>query len=460
VITFDDGFVSAWTQATPILRRHHSKAMMFVEGKRVNLTSGRITSAQIKAMVASGVWEIESHGYTGHWALQIGPRAGDLSPYWYANLAWLPAKKRLETPKEFEDRIYADLRRSRQMLAAISGSTVTVFAYPSGEFGQNIPLPAGADPDVFAGEQGHSNATGLTAHLEAALRRAGFDNAFAVVVPGTEAGASLAEAPYLFSRSGVSPQEYDPDVSVLTDGAIKLPAISPDYHWVDCRSILGLPDSLWVAGNAAPFIYRINAVTGEVHDVVEVKALQAGREGQPVLAVALMVQPDGSFLAYQQKGWWDGAQARLLSFRIENSTAVDVKATALDEDAAWFVGMAMVNGKPIGLTEDGAFYSLDGGAARQLPFSLPNDTPGWKQDDVGRFAGLAYAHGLLYAVDRKASRLLGVDPANGAIRETADIPSSADIRAVGGDEHYLWLVNYAYDRRTVLRWRSTLATHP
>jgi hypothetical protein len=66
----------------------------------------------------------------------------------------------------------------------------------------------------------------------------------------------------------------------------------------------------------------------------------------------------------------------------------------------------------------------------------------------------------LYAVDRKASRLFGVDPASGAIKEAADIPSSADIRAVGGDDHYLWLVNYAYDRRTVLRWRSTLTTKP
>jgi peptidoglycan/xylan/chitin deacetylase (PgdA/CDA1 family) len=460
VVTFDDGFASAWTKATPILRRHRARAMMFVEGKRVDLTPGRITSAQVKAMVASGVWVIESHGYTGHWALRVGPQSSDLTPYWYANLAWLPAKKRLETPAEFEDRIFADLRHSRQTLAAISGSAVTVFAYPSGEYGQSIPLPAGADPDVFAGEQGHSNATGLTPHIEAALRRAGFDAAFAVVVPGTEAAASPAGAPYLFSRIGESPRKYDPDVSVLTDGAIKLPAISPDYHWVDCRSVLGSPDSLWVAGNAAPFLYHLDALTGKVEDVVEVKAFQAGREGQPALAVALLAGPDGSFLAYQQKGWWDGGQARLLSFRIENSTAVDVKTTALDEDAAWFVGMAMVNGKLIGLTEDGAFYSVDGGTAQQLPFSLPNDAPGWQQDDVGRFAGLAYAHGLLYAVDRKASRLLGVDPASGGVKEAAALSTDADIRAVGGDEHYLWLVNYAHERRTVLRWRSTLTAKP
>jgi len=460
IVTFDDGFVSAWAQATPILRRHHVKAMMFVEGKRVDSTPGRITSAQIKSMVASGVWEIESHGYTGHWALQIGPSPTDLSPYWYANLGWVAAKRRVETPAEFEERLLADLRKSRETLHAMSGTLVTVFAYPSGEYGQNIPLPAGGDPDVFAGEQGHSNAVGLTPYIEAALRRAGFDTAFAVVVPGTETAASPADAPYLFERTGQSPTRMDPDISVLTDGAIKIPAISPDYHWVDCRSVLGLPDSLWVAGNAAPFIYHLDAVTGKVQDVIEVKALQAGRTGKPVLAAALMAQPDGGFLAYQQKGWWDGGQARLVSFRIQNSTAVDVKTTPLDEDAAWFVGMAMVNGKPVGLTEDGALYALDRGAAQALPFVFPNDAPDWKQDDVGRFAGLAYAHGLLYAVDRKSGRLLGIDPASGVIREAADVPADADIRAVGGDDRYLWLVNYAHERRTVLRWRSTGAPSP
>ncbi|MBV8263654.1 MAG: polysaccharide deacetylase family protein [Candidatus Eremiobacteraeota bacterium] len=459
-VTFDDGFVSAWTDATPILRRHHVKAMMFVEGKRVDLTPGRITAAQIKAMVASGVWEMESHGYTGHWALQIGPNATDLSPYWYANLGWVVKKHRLETPVEFEDRLIADFAKSRQTLGAIAGTPVTVFAYPSGEYGQNIPLPAGADPDVFAGEQGHSNATGLTPYIEAALRRAGIDTAFAVVVPGTEAAASQADAPYWFSRIGESPRTYDPDVSVLTDGAIKLPSISPAYHWVDCRSVLGMPDSFWVAGNAAPFIYHLDAMTGKVQEVVEVKALQTGREGQPVLAVALMPEADGSFLAYQQKGWWDGGQARLVSFRIERSTAVDVKTTPLDEDAAWFVGMAMVNGKPVGLTEDGALYAVDRGTAQALPFAFPNDSPGWKRDDVGRFAGLAYAHGLLYAVDRKSNRLLGIDPTSGVVKEAADVTAGTDIRAVGGDDHYLWLVNYAHERRTVLRWRSTSTSSP
>ena len=84
-------------------------------------------------------------------------------------------------------------------------------------------------------------------------------------------------------------------------------------------------------------------------------------------------------------------------------------------------------------------------------------SPGWKQDDVGRYAGLAYAHGLLYAADRKNGRLLGLDPVSGAITESSALPAGVDIRGVGGDDGLLWLVDYADNRRTLIRLRSTEA---
>jgi|GEM_PF-1435399 len=454
IVTFDDGFVSAWTTATAILKRHEAKAMMFIEGQRTDRTPGRLTSPEIRAMARSGVWEIESHGYTGHWALQIGPKPTDLSPYWYANLAWLPAAGRLETPSEFEERLLQDFRHSRQTLEAMSGSPATAFAYPSGEYGQNVPLLPGANADVFAGEEGHSNAADLTPHIEAALHGAGFQDAFAVVVPGTEMAASPADPPYLFPRIGGSPQQYNPDVAVMTSGEMKLPAISPDYQWVDCRSIAATPQSIWVAGGAAPYIYRLDALTGRTLDVVHAAALQDGRTGQPVLVAAVIALSDGSFVAYQQKGWWDGGQARLVSFRVENHSVADVKMQPLGEDEAWFVGMTQADKQLIGMTEDGQFFAQDGATWRQL-FSLPNDAPGWKGNDVGRFAGLAFAHGLLYVTDRKNAELLGVDPATGALKESGALPKDADIRAVGGDDEYLWLVDYSHDRRLVIRMRST-----
>ena len=331
---------------------------------------------------------------------------------------------------------------------------MTVFAYPSGEYGQNVPLPPGANADVFAGEEGHSNASGLTPFIDEALRHSGFDQAVAVVVPGTEMAASPADSPYRFPRSGESPQKSDPDVIAMTDGEMKLPAISPDYQWLDCKPVAANADAIWVAGASAPYLYELDALTGRTKQVVHLAELQAGREKQPVLAAGLMQKPDGSLMVYQQKGWWDGGQARLVTFRLSGDNVVDAKTQILSEDAAWFVGVTLNGTQLVGMTEEGQFYAFDGAGVQSL-FNVANDAPGWKADDVGRFAGLAFAHGLYYVVDRKAGRLLGIDPANGTIRESSAISSGADIRAVGGDDHYLWLVDYGQERRMVIRMRAS-----
>jgi hypothetical protein len=307
---------------------------------------------------------------------------------------------------------------------------------------------------VFAGEEGHSNASGLTPFIDEALRRSGFDQAVAVVVPGTEMGASPADSPFRFPRSGESPQNSDPDVIAMTDGEMKLPAISPDYQWLDIKPVAANASAIWVAGASAPYMYQLDALTGRTKQVVRVDQLQAGREKQPVLAAGLMQEPDGSFIVYQQKGWWDGGQARLVTFKLSGDNVVDAKTQILGEDAAWFVGVTLNGTQVIGMTEEGQFYALDGAGVQSL-FNVANDAPGWKADDVGRFAGLTFARGLYYIVDRKAGRLLGIDPANGAITESSALPNDIDIRAVGGDDHYLWLVDYGHERRVVIRMRAS-----
>ena len=458
-VTFDDGYISAWTEATPILQRHHMKAMMFIEAIRIDRTPGRLTSEQIRVMARSGTWEIESHGYTGHWALQIGPKPTDLSPYWYANLGWLPAANRQETVAEFEDRLVADFRRSRETLTRLSGSPVTVFAYPSGEYGQNIPLPPGGNPDVFANSAGHSNAIGLTPVILDALRQSGFTAAFAVGVPGSEKSASQHDAPYLIPRIAGNPSAIRPDIRAMSNGELRLPEISPSYAWLDCQPVVADGKNVWVIGKAQPYTYHIDGDTGRVKEVVRIPALQWGRVGQPILAAGLVEQMDGSFLVYEQKGWWTGGQPRLISFRLAGGNAVDVKTVILPQDANWFVGLTRVNQGIIGLTETGQFYELamvpgSGPSVSQL-FSLPNDAPDWKQANVGRFAGITFAHGLLYVADRKTGHLLGIDPANGGLKESMALPAGSDVRAVGGDDQHLWLVDYSDDRRQLIRMRST-----
>ena len=452
ILTFDDGFESAWTNATPILRAHRAKAMMFVEGARTDTTAGRLTSAQIRAMARSGTWLIESHGFAGHSVLRIGPNPGDVSPYWYANLAWLPDAHRLETRAEYEARVSADLEHSKTFLEALTGTPVTAFAYPSGEYGQSIAVPPDADPATIGADAGHSNASGLTPLFFDALREAGFASAFAVVVPGTETAASPAFDPLTLPRIGGSPQVYSPSVQVLADGQLRLPVVSPDYHWLDCKAVVATAGDMWVASSILPYVYSLDDASGRVAQVVDVAQLSAGRPGQPTLVAGMVARPDGVLVAYEQKGWWPQGQPRLVSFHLNDGMATGVQTVGLASAANWLVGIADAGGRLVGLTDSGQVLSLDDPGAKEL-FALPNDTPAWKVNGVGRYAGLAYAQGRLYVVDRKEGQLLSVDPTSGDIIGQSQLPQGSDIRALGGDDRYLWLVNYAQDRRTLIRLR-------
>ncbi|HXW52039.1 MAG TPA: polysaccharide deacetylase family protein [Candidatus Acidoferrales bacterium] len=453
ILTFDDGFESAWTKATPILQAHHAKAMMFVEGARTDTTEGRLTSDQIRAMARSGTWLIESHGFAGHSVLRIGPNPGDLSPYWYANLAWLPDAHRMETRAEYEARVSADLEHSKKFLEALTAQPVTAFAYPSGEYGQSIAVPPDADPATIGADAGHSNASGLTPFFFDALRNAGFTSAFAVVVPGTETAASPAFDPLTLPRIGGSPQVYSPNVQILADGQLRLPVVSPDYHWLDCKAVFATTgDTVVVASSTLPFIYALDDGSGRVVEVQEVDPLMEGRLGQPTLVAGLVVRPHGTLVAYEQKGWWPQGQPRLVSFHLGDGLVFGVQTVGLPAAANWLVGIADAGGRLVGLTDSGQVLSLDDPGARQL-FALPNDTPAWKVNGVGRYAGLAYARGRLYLVDREEGKLLSVDPTSGDIVGQSQLPQGSDIRALGGDDRYLWLVNYAQDRRTLIRLR-------
>jgi hypothetical protein len=239
----------------------------------------------------------------------------------------------------------------------------------------------------------------------------------------------------------------------LSDGELRLPVISPDYHWLDCKAVGTAAQDLWVASSTQPYIYSLDDLSGRVTETVYVPQLQSGREGEPTLVGGLIAQPDGTFVAYEQKGWWTDGRPRLISFRLQGGKPLDVRTTDLDSAANWLVGVAQAGSTLVGLTDGGDVLALDGPSVRKL-FSLPNDAPGWRVDGVGRFAGLAYARGLLYVADRKQGELLGVDPSSGAIDDRSPLPASSDIRAVGGDDAYLWLVNWAQDRRMLTRLRA------
>jgi peptidoglycan/xylan/chitin deacetylase (PgdA/CDA1 family) len=60
VITFDDGYADLYTQAYPVLRRHHFKAVAYVVSGFLDRTSTNVSPDQVREMDAHGI-EIGAH---------------------------------------------------------------------------------------------------------------------------------------------------------------------------------------------------------------------------------------------------------------------------------------------------------------------------------------------------------------------------------------------------------------
>jgi len=121
VITFDDGYEDAFTNAFPIMQSMGDIGVLYIVGNYIG-SAGYLSADQIKAMIANG-WEIGSHSMS--------------HPH-------LPAD---------HDILTFEAGQSKSFLASISGVDVKTFAYPYGE----------SDPVVFdrVSEYGYLAAVGL-----------------------------------------------------------------------------------------------------------------------------------------------------------------------------------------------------------------------------------------------------------------------------------------------------------
>ena len=132
MITFDDGYLSNYELAYPILQQYGMQATIFVIGVSVGKDTYKDTGEamtphfsmeQAAEMVSSGLISVQSHTYDMH---QWEPFEPD-GPV-RANI--LPLEG--EDEHDYVAALTADFTRSRQELEAATGETVDVLAYPSG----------------------------------------------------------------------------------------------------------------------------------------------------------------------------------------------------------------------------------------------------------------------------------------------------------------------------------------
>lgn len=442
LITFDDGYASALSSATAILRKHHATATMFFEGKITKgLKAGRLTLADLRAMRASGVWQLASHGWIGHGNLPVAAD-GRTSPYWYGNLMWRAADGRLETLAEYEARIADDLHHFRSTFEPLLKTRLDVFAYPSGEYGQNGALTPGGNPSTRL-EAGHSNSRDLTNVLTRVLAHEGFRAAFAVAVPGAVHAASPQDGPYTFPRIGVG-SRFDPAIldAIATEG-FELPEITSADTFADCTTLVHANDRYLTASVGRPELFQL-AEDGRPRATIDVPQLLDDRRNEPALVSALIARGN-DVTVLQQAGWWPAATPYLTKITLADGRATVVAREALPANLNWTVGAIERDGKLVAMTDEGRFYDV--ADARGAPLFSVALAAGERH---ARFVGPAVVRGRTFVVDRTLAMLEEID-ARGEVLATSAL--GGDVRAIASrGTSELLAVDWAAQRRIVRRF--------
>jgi biofilm PGA synthesis lipoprotein PgaB len=131
-VTFDDGYRSNYLLAFPVLIKYRIPATVFTIVKYIDAgTVGGYPAlkwSDLKAMVSSGLVDVESHTYDLHHELPSG-REGKMEP---AVLARIVNHNVIETSKQQDLRIEADLLKSRQIIAEKVGARSDILCWPFG----------------------------------------------------------------------------------------------------------------------------------------------------------------------------------------------------------------------------------------------------------------------------------------------------------------------------------------
>jgi peptidoglycan/xylan/chitin deacetylase (PgdA/CDA1 family) len=144
LVTFDDGRLDSYQGADAILARYGMRATMFVITANADVAKpGYLSWPQLRAMAASGRWDVQEHAHAGHVRIPTGPgrRTG---PY-YANLIYRNGAR--ERFSAFKRRVSSDILAGSRLLALqIPGFEPLAFAAPYGDYGQGrtnyAPIPA------------------------------------------------------------------------------------------------------------------------------------------------------------------------------------------------------------------------------------------------------------------------------------------------------------------------------
>ena len=117
MLTFDDGYLSNYTLAYPLLKEYGAKAAIAVVCGMVDReANGILTWEMCREMADSGLVEIGSHTYDCHQEEPLG----------ITRMAG-------ESREDYQARVFPDLLKSQEVIAGCTGQPAGYLAYPNGK---------------------------------------------------------------------------------------------------------------------------------------------------------------------------------------------------------------------------------------------------------------------------------------------------------------------------------------
>lgn len=117
VITMDDGHESVYKEALPVVEEYHIPVTLFIYPSAISNAPYAMTWAQLRALKATGLFDIQSH------------------TYWHPNFK---VEKRLLSPAQYNKFVDFQLWRSEEVLDGKLGIRVDMLAWPYGIYDQDL----------------------------------------------------------------------------------------------------------------------------------------------------------------------------------------------------------------------------------------------------------------------------------------------------------------------------------
>jgi peptidoglycan/xylan/chitin deacetylase (PgdA/CDA1 family) len=139
LLTFDDGAKNSYFPVDPILKALDYKATMFVItkyslGQESGISNYYLSREELKEMLQTGRWEIQSHGENAHDVVVINKEKE--TGHFLSNKLWLDDQQRMETSDEYKKRVLDELTISKKKIEQELETDVIAFAFPFGDYGQ------------------------------------------------------------------------------------------------------------------------------------------------------------------------------------------------------------------------------------------------------------------------------------------------------------------------------------